>query len=233
MPRKRRFFIAGVPAHLVQRGHSRQPVFFESQDYATYAHWLKEAAIKYKVAVHAFVLMTNHVHLLVTPTTEAAASQLMQYIGRRYVPYINHKYGKSGTIWEGRFKASLVQDEQYLLTVMRYIELNPVRAGMAELPGHYRWSSFAHNAGLRSISFVSPHPIYMALGEGSASTAATAYTELFRGSIATEDVNRIYESWTTGTPLGSDYFKQRVEAQLGCKVGHARRGRPVKSEKGL
>ena len=111
---------------------------------------------------------------------------------------------------------------------MRYIELNPVRAGMTDLPGHYRWSSFTHNIGLRKISFVTPHPAYMALGKGSASTAASAYLELFKGHIAEDDMKRIHESWVTGTPLGNDYFKHLIEAQLQCKVGQARRGRPLK-----
>ncbi len=121
---------------------------------------MKDAALKYRVDIHAFVLMTNHVHHLLTPKDGSDVSKFMQYIGRPYVPYINHKNGKSGSVWEGRFKASLVQDDRYLLTVMRYIELNPVRAGMVELPGHYRWSSFCHNIGQRKVSFISPHRLY-------------------------------------------------------------------------
>jgi len=163
MPRKRRFYLPDVPVHIVQRGHSRDPVFFEDQDYATYVHWLKEGCKKYRVAIHAFVLMTNHVHLLATPKEGRDISLLMQYIGRYYVPYINYKYGKSGSIWEGRYKVSLVQENDYFLKVMRYIELNPVRANMVELPGHYRWSSFCHNIGTREISFLSFHQIYSEL----------------------------------------------------------------------
>ncbi|AMO70176.1 transposase [Zhongshania aliphaticivorans] len=125
MPRKPRYYLPDVPVHIVQRGHSREPIFFEAQDYATYAYWLGEGAQKYDVAIHAFVFMTNHIHLLVTPEDGIQISRLMQFIGRRYVPYLNHKYGRSGSAWEGRYKASLVQDEAYLFTVMRYIELNP------------------------------------------------------------------------------------------------------------
>ena len=116
------------------------------------------------MAIHAFVLMTNHVHLLVTPQKGSEISLFMQYVGRHYVPYINDKYGKSGSLWEGRYKASLMQEDRYFLTVMRYIELNPVRANMVDLPGHYRWSSFCHNVGARKISFLSPHAIYQELG---------------------------------------------------------------------
>jgi putative transposase len=128
MPRKPRFFLPGLPIHVVQRGHSREPVFFEDHDYAAYLDWLTEAAARYECAIHAYVLMTNHVHILVTPREAEAVSRMMQYVGRRYVPYINYTYGTSGSIWEGRYKASLIHDEQYLLTCMRYIELNPVRA---------------------------------------------------------------------------------------------------------
>ena len=227
MPRKPRFFLPGVPVHLVQRGHSREPVFFEAQDYATYAHWVKESSRKYDVAVHAFVLMTNHVHLLVTPTKRESVSLFMQFIGRRYVPYLNHKYGKSGSIWEGRFKASLVQTETYFLKVMRYIELNPVRANMVELPGHYRWSSFCHNIGQRQISFITPHDVYESLGR-DVGARCEAYAKLFDADIDAKDLKRIREAWQTGTPLGNDLFREKIERRLQCKVGHARRGRPTK-----
>ena len=233
MPRNPRFYLPSVPVHIVQRGHSRDTVFFEAQDYATYAYWVKEASKKYCVAVHAFVLMTNHIHLLMTPREGRDVSLFMQFVGRRYVPYINHKYGKSGSIWEGRYKASLVQEETYFLTVMRYIELNPLRAGMVELPGQYRWSSFCHNIGTRKIGFITPHPIYHGLGDNE-KARQQAYEELFKGHIDEIDMKRIREAWQTGTPLGNDYFRERVEQQLRCKVGTARRGRPVKPDiKGL
>jgi putative transposase len=234
MPRKPRFYLPHVPVHVVQRGHSRNPVFFEAQDYATYAHWLKEAAAKYQVAIHAFVLMTNHIHLLLTADEGQAISAFMQYLGRRYVPYINHKYGKSGSIWEGRYKASLVQEENYFLKVMKYIELNPVRANMVELPNHYRWSSFCHNVGNKKINFIKPHPIYMALGSND-EERYKIYKSLFEADIDKAELKRISESWQSGTPLGNDYFREKVEVELKCKVGSARRGRPtlVKKEKGL
>jgi putative transposase len=127
MPRKPRFIIPGVPVHIVQRGHSRNPVFFEDGDYLAYLAWLKAGAIRYKVAVHAYVLMTNHIHILATPADADGITRMMQYVGRHYVPYINFTYGTSGSLWEGRYKASLVQDETYLLTCMRYIELNPIK----------------------------------------------------------------------------------------------------------
>jgi len=124
MPRKPRFYLPGISVHIVQRGHSRQPVFFENNDYAAYLNWLGEAAERYSCAIHAYVLMTNHIHILATTETKNSISLMIQYTGRRYVPYINHTYGSSGSIWEGRYKASLIHDEEYLLTCMRYIELN-------------------------------------------------------------------------------------------------------------
>lgn len=233
MPRKPRFYLPEVPVHVVQRGHSRQAIFFDAQDYATYAHWLKQASQKYGVPVHAFVFMTNHVHLLVTPPEAPAMSRFMQFLGRRYVPYINRKYGRSGSLWEGRYKASLVQEDAYFITAMRYIELNPVRAGMVERPGQYRWSSFCHNTGIRQIRFLRFHPVYKRLG-ATLEECQRAYCSLFKGHIEAVDIRRIREACQTGTPLGNDYFKEKIQQRLKCKVGYARRGRPAKSvQKGL
>lgn len=145
MPRKPRFFLADIPVHIVQRGHSREPVFFEVGDYRAYLDSLGEAAERYECAIHPYVLMTIHIHILATPRKRDSVSRMMQYVGRRYLPYVNDTYGTSGNIWEGRFKASLIQDEQYLLACMRYSELNPVRANMTTGPGQYRWSSYRAN----------------------------------------------------------------------------------------
>jgi len=226
MPRKPRFFLPNVPVHIVQRGHSRSPVFFEDQDYSTYAFWLKKAAEKYCLSIHAFVLMTNHIHLLVTPKIGGNVSVFMQYLGRRYVPYINHKYGKSGSIWEGRFKASLVQEDLYFLSVMRYIELNPVRACMVQSPSHYKWSSFGHNAGNKQLTLITHHPVYLSLGKDSMSRFKS-YQELFSGQLDQKSMDRISDAWATGTPLGNEYFKEMVEKTLARKVGQDRRGRPL------
>ncbi len=227
MPRKPRFYLPDVPLHIVQRGHSKEPVFFESRDYATYAYWLNEGAKRYQVAIHAFVLMTNHVHLLITPPEEDSASLFMQYLGRHYVPYINHKYDRSGSIWEGRYKASLVDAEDYFFTVMRYIELNPVRAGMVEAADHYRWSSHCHNIGIRKIQMVRFHPLFNALGKTKRERYET-YKALFGESLEPGAIKRIHEAWQSGTPLGNDRFRDRVEAQLALKLGQYRRGRPKK-----
>jgi len=146
MPRKPRFYMPGVPAHIVQRGNCRQVVFFDGNDYQSYLNWLAEGAIKYGCAIHAYVLMTNHIHLLMTPVSKDSISKTIQYVGRYYVTYVNARYGKSGTLWEGRHKGCIINSEQYLLSCMRYIELNPVRAGMVMTPIEYCWSSYAANA---------------------------------------------------------------------------------------
>ncbi len=227
MPRKPRFFVPGVPIHIVQRGHSREPVFFEDSDYQAYLHWLKEGAGRYSVDIHAYVLMSNHIHLLVTERISQGITRMMQYLGRHYVPYINHNYGTSGSIWEGRYKASLIHDEEFLLTCMRYIELNPVRANMVRSPAHYRWSSYRYNGQGKSDALVTPHSIYQALGK-TQPTRLASYKELFKAHIDKGVLDSIRSASQTGTPLGNDYFRQKIEDKLKCKVGQTRRGRPKK-----
>jgi putative transposase len=145
MPRRPRIKLADVPQHIVQRGINREPCFFAEEDYHCYLHWLQKSAADWHCTIHAYVLMTNHVHLLVTSAKPDGIAKMMQSIGRRYVQYINRSYRRTGSLWEGRFKSSLVQAEEYLLTCMRYIELNPVRANMVNDPAQYRWSSYRHN----------------------------------------------------------------------------------------
>ena len=146
MPRKPRMYLPQVPCHVIQRGNNREATFFAEQDYQYYLECLKDASCRYGVSIHAYVLMTNHVHLLMTPEKVESISLTMQSLGRRYVQYINKEYRRTGTLWESRHKASLVQAEKYLLTCSRYIELNPVRAGMVDHPADYKWSSFRANA---------------------------------------------------------------------------------------
>jgi putative transposase len=227
MPRKPRFFVPGVAAHIVQRGHARDPVFFENCDYQTYLGLLHDASLRHQCDIHAYVLMTNHIHLLVTPGDTDGISRLMQAVNRLYVPYFNFTYGASGSIWEGRFKASLINDEQYLLTCMRYIELNPVRANMVHLPEEYRWSSYLRNAHGDINELITPHRIYKKLGSRMEERLAV-YKSLFKSHINLNVIADIRKSCQTGTPLGNDRFRVKIEQQLNCKVGHARRGRPSK-----
>ncbi len=225
MPRKPRFYLPDIPVHIVQRGRARQPVFFENSDYQAYLDWLKGAAERYNVAVHAYVLMTNHIHILATPRDEDGVTRMMQYLGRYYVPYINRTYGSSGSIWEGRYKASIIQDENYLLACMRYIELNPVRAGMVDTAAEYRWSSFCANGQGKQDSLITSHSLYRSLGK-SHNERTHAYKALFAGTEDKNELDKIRAAWQTGTPLGNDFFKDEVEQKLKCRVGQARRGRP-------
>jgi len=230
MPRKPRFYIAGMPVHVVQRGNNRQPIFFGDVDYRSYLKWLREAAEKYDCAIHAYVLMTNHVHILVTPKDTDGISCMMQYVGRRYVPYINQTYGRSGTLWEGRYKSSLIDAGNYFLACSRYIEMNPVRADMVVHPRDYGWSSYACNAEGKVDKLVQPHALYTALGNSDA-FRKKAYQGLFQAHVDDKELTDIRASWQTGTPLGTDRFREEIEAVLGKKVGYHKRGRPVKSDK--
>ena len=209
MPRRPRLDQPGLPQHVIQRGNNRAACFFADEDYYSYLHWLKQAAAKYRVAVHAYVLMTNHVHLLATPGAPGALAALMQSLGRRYVRYVNFTYQRSGTLWEGRYKAGLVDDEAYLLRVYRYIELNPVRAGMAAHPRDYRWSSYAHNAGEKANDWLVPHPLYQALGL-TAAQRVRAYAGLFSAEIDVEDTARIRAAVNLGIGVNDARFREEM-----------------------
>jgi putative transposase len=176
--RQPRLDFPGVPQHVVQRGNNRQPCFVAEEDYARYREDLHEAAAHCGCSIHAYVLMTNHAHLLVTGAATGAVSRMMQRLGRRYVAGFNASYRRTGTLWEGRFKSSLVDSRRYLLTCYRYIELNPVRAAMVADPAAYPWSSYRSNALGNEDGVISPHPVYLALGADAASRQA-AYRTLF------------------------------------------------------
>jgi len=232
MPRKQRFFVAGMPVHVVQRGNNRQPIFFEERDYHAYLKWLKVAAEKDACSIQAYVLMTNHVHLLVTPEDVTGISRMMQHVGRYYVPYINRTYDRSGTLWEGRYKSSLIDAEDYLLACSRYIELNPVRASMVDHPSEYEWSSYLSNAEGKPDPMLTPHTLYRALGATDAERQS-AYLELLHTHMDDEKISEIRASWQTGTPLGNDRFREQIETVLKRKVGYSQRGRPAHAKKGL
>jgi len=227
MPRKPRFYLPGIPVHVVQRGHSGEPVFFENDDYSAYLEWLEQASERYGCAIHAYVLMPNHIHLLATPEKQNSVSLMMQYLGRHYVGYINHAYGSSGSIWEGRYKASMIHAEEYLLSCMRSIELNPVRADWVKTPGAYRWSSYRANGRGEVNKLIQPHPLYRSLGR-TRQQRQKAYQALFQTPIDEKQMQDIRSAWKTGTPLGNEKFRQKIESKLNCKVGQARRGRPCK-----
>lgn len=228
MPRKPRFYVPGVAVHVVQRGNNRQAVYFDEQDYRHYLGWLKEGADRYGCAVHGYVLMTNHVHLLVTPCERESLVRMVQYLGRCYVMYVNHAYGRSGTLWEGRYKGSLVSEDEYLLACYRYIEMNPLRAGMVSTPDEYPWSSHRANAlGMEDV-VVKPHKRYLALGRTPAERQA-AYMGLFKTCVEPKNMEAIRKALQTGMPLGGEKFKAEIEAVLRNKVGHSSRGRPKRA----
>ena len=160
MARLRRDLVAAIPRHVIQRGNNRTEVFTEHQDYHLYLKYVRDALDYTECALHAYVLMTNHVHLVVTPKTEAGVSALMQHLGRRYVRYFNDRHERTGTLWEGRFRAALIRSDAYLMNCMRYVELNPVRAGMVAHPREYRWSSYRANAGEKSDDLITTPAVY-------------------------------------------------------------------------
>lgn len=225
MPRKPRFFVPGFPVHAVQRGHDRGPVFFCDFDYLEYLRCLRNVARETGCAVHAYALMTNHVHLLLTPESTDSVGRLFQGIGRHYVRYINTTYRRHGALWEGRYKCNLVDSQRYLLACMRYIEMNPVRAGMTDTPAEYRWTSYAGNALGSDNHVITPHEEYSALGR-TAAERRRAYRQLFNQSGGDDENSRFRAALQTGTPLGNDRFRSEIESQLGRKVGFSRRGRP-------
>jgi len=230
MPRRARLKIAGVPQHIIQRGNNRAVCFFADDDYRYYLESLAEGAHRYGCALHAYVLMTNHVHLLVTPDTEEGISKTMRHLGSRYVQYINYVYRRSGTLWEGRFKSNLIDSERYLLTCYRYIELNPVRAGIVGHPGDYPWSSYGTHALGRKDELLRDHPLYAALGATTEARQA-AYRDLFRYQTDSETLKAIRESVNSGMVLGRERFKDEIEAALGRRVRPSERGRPKTRQK--
>ncbi|WP_425479660.1 transposase [Pseudoxanthomonas wuyuanensis] len=225
----KRLDLPGVAQHVVQRGNDRQACFFREVDYVRYLQDLREAAIRFECRVHAYVLMTNHVHLLVTPHGAGAVSRMMQALGRRYVRYINDSVGRTGTLWEGRYKASLVEDQHYLMTCYRYIELNPVRAGMVAEPADYRWSSYRANGLGQHDPLVNPHECYLRIAD-HASERCALYRELVSQTISDDDLEAIRRYAQRQRALGSDKFQAQIEQQLKRRAGLGRPGRPAKKK---
>lgn len=229
MARLPRFVLLGHPQHVIIRGNNRDPVFVVDEDYRYFLEKLTDAAKKHQCDIHAYVLMTNHVHLLVTPHKEDGISKLMQMLGRYYVQYFNYTYKRTGSLWEGRYKASLIDSEQYTLICYRYIELNPVRAQMVNEPSEYPWSSYRSN-GLGYVdNCVTPHPMYWALGHDAAQQQA-AYRQLFAGHIDDACLDQIRDSTNKAWVLGSDHFKQKIEAQLNRRMDKLAKGGDRRSD---
>lgn len=230
MARLPRICLTGIPQHIIQRGNNRQVCFGSDEDIAAYAHWLYEYSREFEVDIHAWVFMTNHVHLLATPNKKDGISSMMQALGRRYVRYFNHVYMRTGTLWEGRFKSCVVDAENYLLSCQRYIELNPVRANMVEVPADYAWSSYRANGLGYSSKLLTPHGIYLALGE-TADSRSAAYRQLFVGHLDETFLSEIRQASNSGMALGNDKFKQEIESLSGRRVVPLKRGPKAQRKK--
>lgn len=222
MARRPRFLLTGLPLHVVQRGNDRQTCFFAERDYRIYLRALRETALRYDVLVHAYVLMTNHVHLLLTPRVAGAVSRVMQSLGARYVRYVNSSRQRTGTLWEGRYRACLVAHDDHVLAACRYIDLNPVRAGMVRTPGEYRWSSYAALSGSRSDSLVTRHSVLDQLG----TPAGSAYARWCAQSGIEGELDHIRSAIVHELAFGSDAFKSSIEATTARSVSNRPRGRP-------
>ena len=230
MARLPRFVLPGHPQHVIQRGNNRQVIFCAESDYQFYLETLTAAAKKHSCDIHAYVLMTNHVHLLVTPHSENSISKMMQTLGRYYVQYFNYMYKRTGTLWEGRYKASLIDSERYLLTCMRYIELNPVRAkDVVKHPSEYPWSSYRHNAHGIDDDLITEHLLYRRMGK-LPEDRCLAYQALFKCSVPDKTIEEIRTATNKAWVLGSEYFIERIAEQITRQASPKDRGGDRKSK---
>jgi putative transposase len=228
MARQPRYVLPGQPQHVIQRGNNRDVIFVAQADYRFYLDKLKDACDSMGCEVHAYVFMTNHVHLLMTPHEENALGRVMQSLGRRYVRYFNYRYRRTGTLWEGRYRATLIDAESYLLTCYRYIELNPVRAGMVSHPADYPWSSYGSNALGRPDALVSEHALYRRLGTRG-KERRDRYRALFDHSIGKETLEAIREATNKAWVLGNDRFRAQIEDLVNRRSAPKTRGGDRKS----
>ena len=225
MARLPRLTVPGYAHHIIQRGNNRQPIFDTKADYELLLGLIDEHARKQQVAVHAYVLMSNHLHLLATPETVEGIPQMMQAVGRRYVRNFNLRQSRTGTLWEGRYKSNLIQAERYLLACMVYMDLNPVRAGMVADPADYAWSSHAHYVGRRSDKLVTPHPLYWELGNTPFSRDQ-AYAELVRAGVSAQQQAALTDSALRGWALGEADYVADLQRRTERRVTRGQAGRP-------
>lgn len=230
MARLPRFIIVGQPQHIIVRGNNREPIFYAEEDYQFYLEKLKQACDKHECQLHAYVLMTNHVHLLISPNKKEGISKAIQMLGRYYVQYFNYTYQRTGTLWEGRYKATLIDSEQYALTCYRYIELNPVRAGMVKEPAEYPWSSYRYNALAMDDKLITEHPLYQSLAK-TRKKRCKAYSALFNSSIDQKLIEEIREATNKSWVLGSDYFKEKIKNKINRPMNPRNKGGDRRSKK--
>lgn len=229
MARLPRLTVPGYPHHIIQRGNNRQAIFADTADYELLLALLEEQSKKHGVAVHAYVLMSNHFHLLATPDTAQGIPSMMQAIGRTYVRRFNQRHGRSGTLWEGRYKSTLIQAERYLLACMVYIDLNPVRAGLVADPADYRWSSHHRYVGRHADRLVTPHPLYWELGNTPFSRDA-AYGELVRAGIGADQQRALTDSALRGWALGEPDYVADLQRRTARRLTRAQAGRPFRKQ---
>jgi putative transposase len=225
VPRQGRHFLEGQPLHVIQRGNNRQPIFFSHQDAVNFLNWLREAAVKHDLAVHAYALMPNHVHLLASPARPDSLPRVMQTLGRRYVGHINARHGRTGTLWDGRYRAAMIDTDAYFFRCGRYIELNPVRAKLAAEPGAYPWSSYGANAQGASDPLITPHALYLALNTSAAARAAD-YRAMFAEALDDATLELIRSATNGGWGMGDDAFRARLTDVSGRRMQPMPRGRP-------
>lgn len=224
MARLGRYFVADQPLHVIQRGNNKSRIFFTRDDATFFLGWLGDAAERYGLSIHAYVLMPNHIHLLASPQDAESLPRTMQSVGRRYVRYLNQRIERSGTLWEGRYRATVVDTDATFMRVARYIELNPVRAVLSPDPGSYRWSSHRANATGAADPLVTPHALYQSLGSDAAARAA-AYRALFGEALSDEMLNMIRSATNRGWALGDEAFQERVSAVGGRRAKPLAKGR--------
>ena len=227
MARQPRLVIPSQAHHIVQFAVDKQTIFRDADDHRCFLGWLRDAAKQYKVAIHAYVLMPDHLHLLATPATADGLARMMQWVGRHYVPYFNRKYQRAGTLWQGRFKATVVDAATYLLPCSRFIELNPVRAGLVTNPIDYPWSSYAHHVGSVPDPVIVDHMVYWALGNTPFQREAN-YKQLAEQALTSSELQAFNDSVHKGWVMGSESFKTELEKQTSRQVRPGRRGRPSK-----
>ena len=227
MARQPRLVLPDQPHHVLQRGNDNQPIFRDDDDHRRFLEFLRESAKFYRVAIHAYVLMPNHVHLLATPADEDGLAAMMQKVGRLYVPWFNNKYGRSGTLFQGRFRTSVIDANAYFLACVRYIELNPQRNQLAFDPLEYPWSSYAHHAGVRPDPLITDHAKYWELGNTPFQREA-AYIELAQQVMSGQELDAINAAVLKGAPLGSHAFMLELERKTKRQILPAKRGRPFK-----
>ena len=229
MARLPRLSVPGYPHHVIQRGNNGQAIFLDDADRQRMLALLQEHSVRNRVAIHAYVLMDNHLHLLATPDTEAGLPTMMQAVGRSYVRYFNDRAGRTGTLWEGRYRCTVIEPDRHLLACMVYIDLNPVRAGLVHAPQDFAWSSHAHCVGLRTDKLVTPHPLVWELGNTPFAREA-AYHKLVQQGLSTAEVARLTEATLRGWALGEAGFLETLQRQTPRRLQPALPGRPPKAK---